>query len=217
MGVGVKICGIRRIEDIEFVNELLPEYVGFVFAKSRRQVSFEEAGELISKLDKRIRTVGVFVNEDINRIKFFADRLGLNVLQFHGNEDIDYINEFNSYKVWKVVSIKADDDMELDGIISENQKNLDWLNNSSVDGILLDSEAKGVQGGTGIAFNWGIIKQLNISKNLILAGGLNCQNITEALNYVTPRVVDVSSGVETEGIKDYKRINEFINKVRVIL
>jgi phosphoribosylanthranilate isomerase len=213
----VKICGLRRPSDIEYVNKLLPEFVGFVFASSRRQVSFDQAKQLISALDNRIKTVGVFVNDDIERVKLLADSLKLNVLQFHGSEDVNYIKNLANYEIWKVVSIKTDDGLSLNKAIKENQKNIDWINNSSIDGIVLDSEAKGIQGGTGITFNWEIIKELNIKKQLILAGGLNCQNITEAISNVRPAVVDVSSGVETEGIKDFNKMNEFINKVRMIV
>ena len=202
----IKICGLIRIEDIKYVNELLPDYAGFVFAKSTRQVTLREAKKLISLLDKNIKTVGVFQDEKIEDIKYYTEYLELDVIQLHGSEDDKYIRKLNNLKVWKAVSIDIktlcpDESIEYDG----------------VDGILLDSSANGIKGGTGLCFDWDVIRNLNLRKKLILAGGLNPENVQDAIYGVKPYAVDVSSGVEKNGLKDYEKIKNFIEKVRKII
>ncbi|AGK98280.1 phosphoribosylanthranilate isomerase [Clostridium pasteurianum] len=237
----IKICGLKRLQDIEYVNELLPDYVGFVFAKSKRQVHMEKAEELISKLNTGIKTVGVFVNEDIKKVKEIAENLKLDVLQFHGCEDKEYFLELDRFTLWKSVSIEAEISKDkavsnygkVDLInnseyhsnskgafykykIDEYQSNLDGINKYNIEAVVLDSSVKGTEGGTGISFDWNVISKLNIEKNLILAGGLNTDNVIEAINKVKPFAVDVSSGVETDGVKDFNKIKTFIEKVRNI-
>lgn len=204
----IKICGIRRLEDISYLNKLKPDYAGFIFAKSKRQITLEQAKELISLLDKDIKTVGVFVNEDIERVRYIAEYLELDVLQFHGNESREYIESFSKFIVWKTVSID---------VSACDIEDLSKLNEYKIDGVLLDSSVKGAQGGTGLSFNWDIIKRINSNKSIILAGGLNPENIQQAIKTVNPYAVDVSSGVEVNGIKDFEKINEFIKKVRKII
>ena len=101
--IKVKICGLTRPIDIEYVNELKPDYVGFVFAKSKRKVSLDEAKELAKLLNKDIKIVGIFVNEDKNMVKASAVKVGLDVIQFHGFEDNQYLLDFKDYEVWKSV------------------------------------------------------------------------------------------------------------------
>jgi phosphoribosylanthranilate isomerase len=211
----IKICGLSRFEDIEYVNKLRPDYVGFVFAKSKRQVSMEQARELINELYGEIKTVGVFVNEDIEKVKSIAEGLTLKVLQFHGKENKQYIKKFEDFQVWKAVGISSElKSSEFKCEIGENQKKLNEISDYPLDGILLDSTVRGSSGGTGMAFNWDIIENLQINKPLILAGGLNPQNILEAIHKAKPYAVDVSGGVEINGVKNYKKIKEFIDKVR---
>lgn len=235
----IKICGLKRLQDIEYVNELLPDYVGFVFAKSKRQVDMEKAEELIYKLNNSIKTVGVFVDEDIKKVKNIAENLKLDVLQFHGKEDEEYFSQLKEFQLWKSVSIKVDltqtkaarkpkeidllDSHKINGEnnsdfynLEEYQKDLDKLNKYNIEAVVLDSSVKGAEGGTGVSFDWKVISKLNIGKKLILAGGLNTDNVTEAVNKVKPFAVDVSSGVETEGVKDFNKIKTFIEKVRNI-
>lgn len=208
----IKICGLRRNEDIEYVNELHPDYVGFVFAKSKRQVTIEQAKELIDSLDKNIETVGVFVNEDIEKVRYIAEHLKLNVLQFHGNEDNQYIKKFNDFTVWKSVGINIDTDNDYENLV--NEKKLDKISKYPIECIVMDSSVKGVQGGTGISFNWDIIKKIHINKPIILAGGLKPENVHQAVKKVKPYAVDVSSGVELNGIKSFEKMKIFIEKVR---
>lgn len=212
----VKICGLFREEDIEYVNELLPDYVGFVFANSRRQVSPKKAEHLIKKLNKNIKTVGVFVNEDILKVNDIGNKLHLDVLQFHGKEDKEYIDNFQEFICWKAMSIKvAAEDKNFSQLDIYNEE-INRKNKYNIEAMVLDSSVKGTEGGTGINFDWNIIPRMNINKKLILAGGLNINNLEEALKKVKPYAVDVSSGVETEGVKDFNKIKRFIEKVRNI-
>lgn len=199
--VKVKICGLTRPVDVEYVNELKPDYVGFVFANSKRRVSEQLALELAKNLRKDIKTVGVFVNENVNKVRELAEKIKLDILQFHGEKDMDYINSFKDYEVWKAISIKR-------------ERDLSQLDKYSRVRFLLDSKIDGIRGGSGVAFDWNILKAYDLQGQIVLAGGLNPENITEALNLVRPFVVDVSSGVESQGLKDYEKIKEFIEKVR---
>lgn len=201
--VKVKICGLRRKEDIKYANELKPDYVGFVFAKSKRQIEVEQALDLISLLDKEIKTVGVFVNEPVENALKIAQTLNLDVLQFHGDETQDYIDNFKNFTVWKAIRIKDKEDLE---------KTKEFKVNSFV----FDTLTKNEYGGTGKTFNWEVLKEMELNVPIILAGGLNENNVEEAIKIVDPYAVDVSSGVETEGYKDFKKMKSFIEKVRGI-
>lgn len=204
--IKIKICGLKRVEDIEYVNELLPDYVGFVFAKSNRQVTLSEASELIGLLDKNIKTVGVFKDEEIENVKYAAGYLKLDIIQLHGNEDGDYIKKLSNFKVWKAAGIDSEA-LSLDERINR-------MFEYDAEGILLDSIVNGVKGGTGRSFRWDIINNLNSGKKIILAGGINPENIENAIKKVRPYAVDVSSGVEEDGIKSYEKMKKIIEKVR---
>lgn len=210
----IKICGLTRKEDIAYVNELLPDYVGFVFAKSKRQVTLEKAKELTDLLDRRIKTVGVFVNEDVKKVRSTAEYLKLDILQFHGSEDEHYIKKFGDFGLWKSVSIEAEKKNLLPEDQNSYQQKLNIIEKYDIDGILLDSSTIGAAGGTGVSFDWSIIKKIKACKPLILAGGLNVENIQKAIEIAGPYVVDVSSGVEDHGVKNFYKINEFIKRVR---
>jgi phosphoribosylanthranilate isomerase len=205
----VKICGLKRMEDIEYVNELLPDYIGFVFAKSKRQVDLKQAITLSTRLDCRIKKVGVFVNEEIHRVKQLAKDASLDILQFHGNEDESYLSNFKDFTVWKSKAIDISAETIAQDIMSE-------LNRYPIDAVVLDSSVKGIVGGTGESFNWNLIPKINIEKKLILAGGLNQDNVDEAISMAKPYAVDISSGVETDGVKDFNKIKKIIEKVRSI-
>ncbi|WP_026881625.1 phosphoribosylanthranilate isomerase [Clostridium akagii] len=205
--VKIKICGLKRHEDIQYVNELLPDYIGFVFAKSKRQVDLAKAKILGSQLDKGIKKVGVFVNEDVKQVKKIAKEAYLDVLQFHGDEDESYLAQFNDFTIWKCKSI----DISLKNI---DEHVMDEINIYPIEGIVLDSSRKGASGGLGQSFNWNLLQRLNIEKKLILAGGLSSENVCEAIEIANPYAVDISSGVETDGVKDFNKIKKFIEKVR---
>lgn len=196
----IKICGLRRVEDINYVNELKPDYVGFVFAKSRRQITPYQGKKLIEKLDKRIKKVGVFVNSPIEEVKEIAHICGLDILQFHGDENPETLKGFQQ-EVWKSFRIK-------------DHNSFKELDNYSVDGYLLDTFAKEEHGGTGKIFDWQLIPPEHKKKFMILAGGLTVENIRRAINEAEPKIVDVSSGVEVNGYKDFNKIKRFLKKVR---
>lgn len=198
--IKIKICGLKREEDIQYANELKPDYVGFVFAKSTRQVDALKAKELIKGLDKNIKKVGVFLNAPAHEVKKIANDCDLDILQFHGDEDPTYCDSFDR-TVWKAFRIK-------------DESSLNELDQYHVDGYLLDTFVKGVYGGTGKALTWDRISRINRDKCIILAGGLTVENVGSAIKIIQPRIVDVSSGVEVDGTKDFKKMKEFIEKVR---
>lgn len=201
----IKICGIKRIEDIEIVNKYKPDYIGFVFYKNSRYVDFETAKKLKSKLDKSIRTVGVFVNEPIDFIVKLCISNVIDAVQLHGDEDDDYIKQLRARvkcRIIKAVRVKSTEQ-----ILQEEQKKCDFL--------LLDTYKKDVYGGSGQKFNWNLIPD-DLVKEYFLAGGLNADNIQLAIKTLHPFCVDVSSSVETDGVKDEQKIQEIIEKVRSV-
>ncbi len=194
----VKICGLFREIDIEYVNDCKPDFAGFIvdFPKSHRNIDLKNAKNLITKLDKKIKSVCVIVDneiEDAIKIANICD-----VIQLHGNEDEEYIktlrNKISNTQIWKAFKIRSKSDL----IIAQK---------SSADMILLDNGY-----GTGEVFDWSIIEKIN--RNFILAGGLNSQNISGAIEQLKPYCVDLSSSVETEKKKDFKKIKEIIDIVR---
>ncbi|WP_100065269.1 phosphoribosylanthranilate isomerase [Miniphocaeibacter massiliensis] len=191
----VKICGIKTLEDIEIVNELNPDYIGFVFAKSKRQIDKKKALELKERLNKNIKVVGVFVNSDITEIEDICNKDIIDIIQLHGDEDNNYIKLLKS-KCSKIV-IKA-----------VSIKNRNTFTDYNSDYLLLDNG----KGGTGEMFNWEDTPE--IKKPFFLAGGLNKNNVLEGIEKLKPFGVDTSSGVETEGKKDKDKIYEFIRRVR---
>ena len=194
----VKFCGLTRLSDIEEVNELKPEFIGFVFwPRSKRVVTREQAAELKAALDPAIKAVGVFVDEDIEVVKALLNDDIIDSAQLHGSEDEAYINELKSKsgkQVIKAFKIRSEDDLKL-------------AEESSADMVLLDSGM-----GTGKTFNWDIIKGVN--RPYFLAGGLAPETAAEAIGELNPYALDVSSGIETEGIKDNAKMAAFISAVR---
>ena len=197
----VKICGLSRIEDIGAVNLALPDYIGFVFAESRRKVDFVQAGRLKDLLDKRILTVGVFVNADIKDIFDHCKSGIIDLIQLHGDEDENYINELKILvpdPIIKAVRVKSRKD-----ILEAEELPADYL--------LLDTYQKDLYGGSGAIFDWSLIPQ--IDKPYFLAGGLNEGNLNDALKH-KPYCLDISSGVETNGFKDKSKIIEVVKMIR---
>ena len=191
----IKICGMVRKQDIEYVNEALPDYIGFVFAKSKRQVTPEQARELKTILNPRILAVGVFVDAPISEIACICKAGTIDLVQLHGKEEALYIQELRkkiSQPMIKAVSIKP-------GI---------QLRDENVDYYLFDHG----KGGTGKAFDWNLIPQTQ--KPFFLAGGLNAENLRLAARKIGPYAVDLSSGVETDGVKDREKIMEAVRSVK---
>ena len=194
----IKLCGLTRPCDIEYVNELLPEYIGFVFApKSRRYISPEKAEVLREHLDDRITPVGVFVDEKIEIIADLIKRKIIDIVQLHGNESEQYIEDLR--RVIDCPVIKA--------FRIESEADIVSANNSSADYVLLDSG-----GGTGKVFDHSLLK--NITRPYFLAGGLTPENAETAVKQLKSFAVDVSSSLETDGFKDKIKMTAFVNAVR---
>lgn len=194
----IKLCGLSRPEDIQAANSVKPEYIGFVlWEKSKRKVDRVRAKELKSALDPEIKAVGVFVDENIETVLELLNEGIIDIAQLHGNEDEAYIKELKGRTdkpVMKAFQVKNSEDI---------RKAMDC----SADMVLLDSGQ-----GTGSTFNWSLLNEMD--RPFFLAGGLNLMNIEEALSKITPYAVDVSSGIETDGKKDYDKMQRFVNTVR---
>ena len=187
----IKICGLFRSEDIDYVNEARPDYAGFVFAQSRRQVSPEKAARLRSRLDGGIVPAGVFVNAPAADIAALYRDGVISIAQLHGSEDEDYIKRLKDLCAVPVIrTIKVD------------EQNLLFPVPCSLftDFLLIDSGA-----GSGKPFNWNALKTHEITKPWFLAGGINLDNIEKAIA-LNPYAIDVSSGAETDGLKDREKI-----------
>lgn len=199
----IKICGLSRSEDINYCNELKPDYIGFVFfEKSKRNISFEKAKELKSALDENIKVVGVFVNATIDFIVELCDNSIIDFIQLHGSEDSYYIKDLKS-KVDTPI-IKAVRVQSAEEILKADTFSCDYL--------LLDTYVSNIVGGSGLTFDWSIIPK--ISKPFFLAGGLTSENVSKAIETCNPYAVDVSSSVETDNFKSYDKIKKFISQVR---
>lgn len=198
----IKICGMRRKEDILMANEFCPDYVGFVFAKSPRQLGIDAALELKKELDPQIQSVGVFVNEYPEVIETLCDGSIIDLVQLHGDEDAEYIRGLKENI--KVPVIKALRVQKKEQILEGAELPCDYL--------LLDTYTRGSYGGSGKTFDWDLIPR--IRKPYFLAGGLSTDNVGEAVKRVLPYGVDVSSALETEGFKDREKVKLFIERVR---
>lgn len=195
----IKLCGLSRKCDIEWANELHPEYIGFVFApKSRRYVSVDTAAELKAMLSEDIKAVGVFVNSPIESVAYILSRGIIDMAQLHGSEDEEYISRL----------VKLTDKPIIKAFSINSAADVSAANNSSADMVLLDSG----QGGTGTNFDWKLLGDIN--RPYFLAGGLCCENISQAITALDPYAVDVSSGIETNGCKDKNKMAAFVAAVR---
>ncbi len=196
---GIKICGLFRECDIEYVNEAEPDYIGFIlhFPQSRRNLIPERAAQLRRKIRPGIRAVGVFVNQPAELVCSAAERIGLDVLQLHGQEDDAYIaslKETAGLPVWKAFRVRSAADLSA-------------AKCSTADEILLDNGY-----GTGAAFDWSVLA--GFDRPFILAGGLTPERIPEAMKLLSPKMIDLSSGVETDGVKDREKILAAVRAVR---
>ena len=235
----VKMCGISKVETIPAIVDAKPDYMGLVFAPSKRQVTVEQAKTLVDELHKqyektygeitvpmntdtaqdsqdnqefvqgnsnfeKIKTVGVFVNETIENLLKIAEEVKLDVIQLHGDEDESFIQslkECTNVEVWKAVQVRSAADAEK------------WID-SSADMLLFDAYHKDERGGTGEVFDWSSLDAFE--RPFMLAGGMDSTNVARAIRTVRPYGIDISSGIETEGVKDDEKIKAFTNIVRTI-
>ncbi len=195
----IKICGLKRLEDIEIVNKYKPDYIGFVFADSKRKVTNDLASKMKKNLDSSIKSVGVFVDEDIDEIIKLYDEGIIDIAQLHGLENEEYIKKLKQKSNYRLEIINA---IEMSG-----EKDLLEYENSLADYLLLDSGK-----GSGKTFDWRLIRK-DLKKEFFLAGGLNSENISKAIEEFNPYAVDLSSGVETDGYKDELKIKKVMEEV----
>ena len=190
----IKFCGLRTLEDIDAANKILPEYVGFVFApKSKRYVAPAQANKLRNALDKKIAAVGVFVDENVSTVAELLNAGTIDAAQLHGNETDDYIKNLRGLTGKPIIkAFQAD--------------NIAAAESSSADYVLLDGGAGG-----GKVFDW---TQINLRREYFLAGGLTVDNVGAAIELLHPFAVDVSSGIETDGHKDFNKMATFAEVVR---
>ena len=192
----IKLCGLRRAEDIEAANLLKPDYIGFVFyKKSKRYISFEQARILKSML--KVKAVGVFVDENPKVVADLLEKGIIDLAQLHGNEDEAYIKtlrKLTDKPLIKAFQIKTAED-------------LNKAEASSADMILLDAGT-----GDGVSFDWDMLKSFN--RPYFLAGGMSPENVRQAIEKLHPYGVDVSSGIETDGVKDIEKMREFMTNAR---
>lgn len=216
----VKMCGISKVETIPAVVEAKPDYMGLVFAPSKRQVTVAQAKTLVEELhkgyapkyssnteqdkDDTIKTVGVFVNETVDNLVTIANEANLDAVQLHGDEDdtfIQSLKERTNVEVWKAVQIRSAADVE------------EWID-SSADMLLFDAYHKDERGGTGEVFDWSSLDAFE--RPFMLAGGIDCTNVARAIRTVRPYGIDISSGIETNGVKDDEKITAFTKIVKSI-
>lgn len=197
----IKLCGMRRSEDITYSNECQPDYIGFIFAESKRKVSPELAEQLRSELDPKIVTVGVTVNAPI---EFFKEINGsADIFQLHGNEDAEYISSlrklFPEKEIWKAGRIRSEAD-------------IDALAELHADKFVLDAFSAEAYGGTGKKIDEELLVYAKdkLSKPFFIAGGIDSSNIADIIKKFTPYGVDLSSGIETDGFKDRAKMLEIM-------
>lgn len=210
----IKLCGMMKPCDIEYANRVKPDFVGFIFANTRRKISAAQAKQFREALDAEIPAVGVFVNEDISVITSLVQNGCIDLIQLHGEEDADYIRRLR--EVCDVPVIKAVKVQTVEQIRQAAALPVDYL--------LLDTYRKGVLGGTGEAFDWELLREAKAAagdtaegelfvKPYFLAGGLHAGNLREAAA-LGSYGLDVSSGIETDGSKDFTKMVEVMELVR---
>ena len=194
----IKLCGLKRPCDIDYVNELIPDYIGFVFVKGRkRYISEEDALSLSRQVDRRITPVGVFIDDSIENICNICNKGIIRAVQLHGKEDEEYIKTLKSKcgcEIIKAFQIKSADD------IFTAEK-------SVADTVLLDSGT-----GSGLTFDHSLL--VGMKRKFFLAGGLSIENVPDIIKKIHPYGVDVSSAIETDGYKDKEKMTAFVNAVR---
>jgi len=196
----VKICGIQTEEAAHTAASAGADFIGFVFAPSKRQIQPEAAKQIAKNIPQHIKKVGVFVNEDAGKMQEIAAYVGLDYIQLHGDEPPETA-EALPYKIIKAFPVDPD--------------HLEDIKEYPCDFYLLDSPFGKQRGGNGTQFDWNLTKQLALdSEKVILAGGLKPSNISEAIERTSPAAVDVSSGVETDGEKNEQKIEAFIDNAK---
>ncbi|KOP72483.1 N-(5'-phosphoribosyl)anthranilate isomerase [Lysinibacillus sp. FJAT-14745] len=197
----VKICGLKEQQHVQAAVEAGADAIGFVLAPSKRQVTVEQAQQLAKHVPEGVLKIGVFVNPSAEELRTAIETIPLDYVQYHGEESPEFIRQ-QDYPAIKALSVKGAKDVRAAA-------------NYDVDYYLFDAPGTDFKGGSGHTFDWALLEMVGIPREkLILAGGLQAENIEEAVTLVSPFMVDVSSGVETDGVKDIAKITAFIQAVK---
>lgn len=201
----IKLCGMKRPEDIAYCNEFRPDYVGFVFAGTKRRITAETAAALAERLSPGIGKVGVFVDENPEAVGRAVRLAGLDAVQLHGSEDAAYLNSLRGLlpgtEIWKAVRVRS-----REAVLRALEL--------PADRFLLDAFSPLAAGGTGCVADLGMIQSCRITRPYFLAGGLNERNLAAILSKMHPEGVDISSGTETGGFKDRRKIETVMRILR---
>ncbi|MFI8687415.1 N-(5'-phosphoribosyl)anthranilate isomerase [Rossellomorea sp. NPDC077527] len=198
----VKVCGIRTLEEAEWALDAGADAIGFVFAESKRKIDVETAARISASLPTHLLKIGVFVNETMDRLEEIFHLVDLDYVQLHGDESVRFCHTINLPFI-KAIPVKEKEDIA-------------GMEDFGGEMILLDSGKGPHRGGNGTTFNWDYTDSVITPQHLILAGGLNPDNVREAITKVRPYMVDVSSGVETDGRKDRMKIESFIREAKSV-
>lgn len=202
----IKMCGLQRLIDIEYANICMPDYVGFIFADSRRKVEADTSKTLIENLNKNIQSVGVFVNEPLDTLKSIIEKTDIDMIQLHGDESREYIEKVKSFtkkEIWKAFRV-------------QDKRQIEEANQYNVDKYLFDSFSKEAYGGTGKRLNLELFDGVKLEKPFFLAGGFTVEQINEELKKTRAYGVDISSGIETQGWKDLNKMKQVMEQIRRI-
>lgn len=201
----IKFCGIRRLEDVAAVNLCQPDYMGMILSGGfRRSISQEQAQRLVQEKSDAIAAVGVFVNESSETICRMAEQLHLQVIQLHGNESAEQIQTLQQktgLPVWKALRIGTLEELEAAGT-------------NPADCLILDGKTGAGIGGTGVCADWELLARHSWNRSFFLAGGLQPENVLEAIATVSPTGVDFSSGIEEDGVKSLRRMKQLMTLIR---
>lgn len=201
----IKFCGIRRLEDVTAVNLCQPDYMGMILSGGfRRSISQEQAQRLVQEKSDAIAAVGVFVNESSETICRMAEQLHLQVIQLHGNESAEQIQTLQQktgLPVWKALRIGTLEELEATGT-------------NPADCLILEGKTGAGIGGTGVCADWELLARHSWNRSFFLAGGLQPENVLEAIATVSPTGVDFSSGIEEDGVKSLRRMKQLMTLIR---
>lgn len=230
----IKICGLKRLEDVAVVNAYKPDFIGFIFADTKRFISDETAKMLKEALNPDIKAVGVFVNEPIAHIVKLVAQKSIDMIQLHGQEDKDYVNQLRmalektagsqkkgqKSRIPLIKAVRIDASIavtpgEAEKIIHENRQLIEEAKLCEPDYLLFDSKVKGILGGSGRNFDIaGLPDDVDIGLPYFLAGGIDLNHVKDVIQEKNPFGIDVSSAVETNGVKDAVKIKAMIEAVR---
>lgn len=201
----IKFCGIRRLEDVAAVNLCQPDYMGMILSGGfRRSISQEQAQCLVQEKSDAIAAVGVFVNESSETICRMAEQLHLQVIQLHGNESAEQIQTLQQktgLPVWKALRIGTLEELEAAGT-------------NPADCLILEGKTGAGIGGTGVCADWELLARHSWNRSFFLAGGLQPENVLEAIATVSPTGMDFSSGIEEDGVKSLRRMKQLMTLIR---